>query len=1020
MKSVFKKIICFIVVLLITFIICNYLNVNAKTNDININDINSAALYSATNTYNYNPNVDYNSKIVPGQENNRLYVMNSLSDRNSNIVSTDKPLLTVLTHGLGGSAEQWSNVSDAFNKLRLGYAQDSIIASLYDVGNSNIYVAKFLNGEYILLDITEQIRLRSNNIDIENNHNKYQIDHITDISKHSVVLFDGDNDDVELQNYIVYREFNYVISRVVYDIKLLNNNILPKINLIGHSRGGLTNIEYALDHPDLVESIFSLGTPYCGSTSASIDVSLGFPIGGSPTGEEDIIKESTYINYLNRWNDNYTKLGYDKIKAYALGGYATLNFYKSMVLSEQCQKALKQYLDGSVSPQFATTVIEALIEAINKLVLDSYFSFIVEGITPIIVRLIATLITEALANLNLSSTCADDIAEILVSELNLDYHFPFVSWYNDGFVDLNSQLGLYGGAIISTDGYKGFVRKKFCFTPENSNTNAFAENNVPIVHNLEIRDRRMINYIMKKIQFTGKSIDDYEVINISSNEVGIKSYIGTNSSSTLIIPEYINGKKVVEICPYAFANNFNDDETITDIIIPSSINIIGTSAFENCSNLKTISFSSNSKLSKIDKNAFYGCININNIEIPDSVTEIGDNAFAYCLNLSGNFKLPSNLSILGENSLLATNISNISIVNNPYYYSYNYTLYNKEQSTIILSYASGNFTVPATVKTISDYAFINNKNITSINLNNVDKIGKLAFSNCENLVNVSGGNNINYIDDGAFISTKWYTNNEIIILGKTLVKYQNNNDERYTIPNNVTYVCDSAFVSESLKEVIIPTSVSDIGNYAFTYCSNLKRVFMLNTTPITIRHNTFLRNDTLTIYVPDLYLNDYKNSSYFTNYVTNISSRWVSVELYDDGKLFNNTSWKFYSIINDYPIPEKAGYDFIGWYCSENGKIYKKNMIFDIYESNCELTAVFEIAKYKMYLNYDNENFNSYNVSYGEYYNFPVPTKAGYDFIGWFDGPSILMVNYYMLGINMKVLYYMQFLIKSNIISNMI
>lgn len=91
---------------------------------------------------------------------------------------------------------------------------------------------------------------------------------ITDISKHIVVVFETPGSDESNDN--VYYQFNYVISRIVYDVKILNEKKLPKLNLIGHSRGGLTNMQYALDHPDLVASLVSIGTPYFGSTTANI------------------------------------------------------------------------------------------------------------------------------------------------------------------------------------------------------------------------------------------------------------------------------------------------------------------------------------------------------------------------------------------------------------------------------------------------------------------------------------------------------------------------------------------------------------------------------------------------------------------------------------------------------------------------------------------------------------------------------------------------------------------------------
>lgn len=81
---------------------------------------------------------------------------------------------------------------------------------------------------------------------------------LTDVNKHIIIIFEATYDRENKQisgtdnyNNYVYEEFNYMLSKIVYDVKYLSGR-LPKINLIGHSRGGITNLQYALDHPDLV------------------------------------------------------------------------------------------------------------------------------------------------------------------------------------------------------------------------------------------------------------------------------------------------------------------------------------------------------------------------------------------------------------------------------------------------------------------------------------------------------------------------------------------------------------------------------------------------------------------------------------------------------------------------------------------------------------------------------------------------------------------------------------------------
>ncbi|MCI5938507.1 MAG: hypothetical protein MRZ17_01195 [Acholeplasmataceae bacterium] len=231
MKKLVNRVLSLLIVVALAVILFKNKSViiNASSNNFNIN---SLQLYSSTNTYNYNTNI--NDSIRPGIENNRLYIMNSKNDRNGNVVSTEAPLITVLTNGLGGDASHWSNIG-ADNNL-FGYTPDSIITKLFKRGNSNIYIAKVTNNTFELYDIAKQYSdaLLSNKTDLEEIKfdEKNQISSITDISKHSIVIFQSDGSTTNLENYKVYKEFNYAISRVVYDVKLANNNVLPRINLI--------------------------------------------------------------------------------------------------------------------------------------------------------------------------------------------------------------------------------------------------------------------------------------------------------------------------------------------------------------------------------------------------------------------------------------------------------------------------------------------------------------------------------------------------------------------------------------------------------------------------------------------------------------------------------------------------------------------------------------------------------------------------------------------------------------------
>lgn len=856
---------------------------------------NDETLYNLTNTYAYNStHKEYESHYY-------------MTDKNNLKVSEGKPLLTVFTHGLGGDASHWSNSGRKFS-----YSNDSLITRLAKLINSNIYWVKYDETNNLkIYDITEQVYNGITGISSEIYVGNL-IEKITDISKHSIIVFEANKTISNGKNEGVYTQFNYAISKIVYDISKLNNGTLPKMNLIGHSRGGITNMQYALDHPDLVHSIYSLGTPYTGSTTASIDLHILKGAFASKESEKEITDKVVYEKYMSRWNDNYESL-YSNINVLAIGSYSSLSALRAGLTNE---KSL-EYIENEIGIDKETfrALTHGVITIVEAGMLSLYVSPV--GVTKAgIIKIISGALSELETNIDLSYTAIDDLAQIITNEINLDYHPPFVSWYNDCLVDLGSQLGYEGLVPLDGKRYKGFNTVVKAFTNLNANFDALSVDYSPaVVHNLEARDKELGTYIISEISVGLEINSEYEYFVKSDNTVSINAYIGNSISGTLNIPSHINGKMVTEIGDSAFANNMYGNSMITEVVIPNTVEIIGKSAFENCTNLESIIFSEKSVLKTIDDSAFSGCTNIFNIAIPMQVEKIGNYAFANCTNLSGIFKLPDNLKDFGENAFLSTNISGIDITsNNTSFCVSNYTLYNKTMTELKLSYASGLFNVPDTVLKINKYAFYNNSNITTINLNSVVEIGDYAFFNCTNLTNVNGGDNVKKANIQSFIATKWIENKNIIFLGSALIKYSIENATKYEIPDNITYIGEYAFESAKLNSIYFKpnSNIETISNHAFVRCPNLIYVYILNNNQPIIYQNSITKNDNLRIYVPSINEDAYKHNRLYTNYINNILSKWISVKLFDDENLYKTTSLKYCSIIENFNVPDKIGYDFIG------------------------------------------------------------------------------------------------------------
>jgi len=98
-------------------------------------------------------------------------------------------------------------------------------------------------------------------------------------------------------------------------------------------------------------------------------------------------------------------------------------------------------------------------------------------------------------------------------------------------------------------------------------------------------------------------------------------------------------------------------------------------------------------------------------------------------------------------------------------------------------------------------------------LDSVTKIDGAAFVKCTSLK--------------AFYGKFASTDNRCLVDNGKLVVYANKSGSEYTIPNSITEIGDYAFWScTNLKKVTIPNTITTIGNYAFDACRNLEAVYI--------------------------------------------------------------------------------------------------------------------------------------------------------------------------------------------------
>ena len=402
---------------------------------------------------------------------------------------------------------------------------------------------------------------------------------------------------------------------------------------------------------------------------------------------------------------------------------------------------------------------------------------------------------------------------------------------------VSSWLYASAGANASLDFY--VTKKSFSKTYD-----IFNENNSPVRLVYHFEDGHLIypcsrglasakGYFTKWNSRYGSSWGGYgldengtpkPVFTYSLDDDGNATITGyTGNVSALVIPEEIDGHKVIALGDNAFkgkklleyveiANTvtyigsqcFESDKELANVKLSSNIKRMESGAFGNCTSLTEITIPKSLEeagreygFGMYDYGPFCGCTNLKTVKLEKGLTQIAGNLFMRCYGLE-DIDIPDTVTTIGENAFkLCTSIRSV--------------------------------TIPDTVTYIGSQCFESDKELVNVKLSsNIKRMESGAFGNCTSLTEITipksleeAGREYGFgmYDYGPFCGC---TNLKTVKLEKGLTQIAGNlfmrcyGLEDIDIPDTVTTIGENAFkLCTSIRSVTIPDTVTYIGSQCF-------------------------------------------------------------------------------------------------------------------------------------------------------------------------------------------------------------
>ena len=307
-----------------------------------------------------------------------------------------------------------------------------------------------------------------------------------------------------------------------------------------------------------------------------------------------------------------------------------------------------------------------------------------------------------------------------------------------------------------------------------------------------------------------------------------------NTIGSLTIPATYENKPVKAIAPEAFKNYAN----LTTVVLPESLEEIGTRAFYNCANITTFNIPTtvttvgediltSYKVLTYENNVCYAgnwVLSYDNtvttpITVKAGTVGLAENAFrdgGQSTKLS-RVSLPASLKYIGKNAFYGCSaLEEITIPNGV-------TLLPAWTFMNCTSLAS--VTLSASLTTISPYAFENCSLLSQLTIpETVSNVDKTSFNGCTKLIETVNG--VKYVDTWAIgyvnATNIAFRSGTTGIAQTAFADCSSLSSVDFSGIKHIGYMAFSGCTA--LTEIILPDSVLTVGAYAFNRCNQAKTI----------------------------------------------------------------------------------------------------------------------------------------------------------------------------------------------------